>query len=274
MEDPSSPAAAPRLPKLVCLDFDGTIVGDGVSEVFLRWLEVLSNNGALWVVNTGRTLFHALEGIQDHNIRPLPHYIIAKEREIFAPGQFNRWVDFGKWNRRCQKEHARLFKSCRKFLGEVQEFVAEKTHAEFVATPDDPAGIIAATNEEMDRICAFIEEHHNLPKELSYERNSIYLRFSHIGYNKGTALTELARMLEISSADVFVAGDSHNDVSMLDREHAGMIACPVNAIDEIKALVAANDGYIAGRPASEGVAEAFAYFFAGEGEERRPEDRA
>ncbi|MEM9480664.1 MAG: HAD family hydrolase [Verrucomicrobiota bacterium] len=269
MDEPSSPGVSPKLPKLVCLDFDGTIVGDGVSEVFLRWLQVLCDNGVLWAINTGRTLFHALEGIQEFKIRPLPNYIIAKEREIFEPGPFNRWVDFGDWNKRSQKEHQRLFKSCKKFLKEVQKYIKTKTVASYISTPDDPAGIIATTNEEMDRICEFIEAHSKLPPELSYERNSIYLRFSHVGYNKGTSLSELARMLDISASDIFVAGDSHNDVTMLDRDHAGMIACPVNAIDEVKELVASHGGYIASRPASEGVTEAFAHYFAAESSELR-----
>ena len=112
------------------------------------------------------------------------------------------------------------------------------------------------------KICEFIDAHANLPRELSYERNTVFLRFSHIGYNKGTALSELARMLDIPPAHIFAAGDNHNDLSMLDHAHAGMIACPVNAIDEVKTAVASFGGFTATRPASEGMAEAFEHFFA------------
>ena len=90
-------------------------------------------------------------GIQENRIRPLPHYIIAKEREIFAPGPFSRWIDFGDWNKLCNKEHHRLFKSCRKFLKEVKRFIEGETQANYISSHDDPAGIIAATDEEMDQ---------------------------------------------------------------------------------------------------------------------------
>ena len=250
------------IPRLVCLDFDGTIIGDGVSPVFLQWMEHLTSKGTIFAINTGRTLFHALQGIQENGIRPLPHYIIAKEREIFAPGPFNRWVDFGEWNQRGIKEHHRLFKSCKKFLKEVKRFVEKETQADFISDHEDPAGIIAVNDEEMDRICEFIDEHTNLPEELSYERNTVYLRFSHIGYNKGTSLSELARMLEISPEHIFAAGDNHNDLSMLDHAHAGMIACPGNSIEEVKSTVDSFGGFTAKLPASEGMIQAFEHFFA------------
>ncbi|MFM7606874.1 MAG: HAD family hydrolase, partial [Prosthecobacter sp.] len=86
---------------------------------------------------------------------------------------------------------------------------------------------------------------------------------SHASYSKGTALSELARLLGLTSAQCFAAGDNYNDLSMLDRRHARMFACPGNALDPIKQRVRDRGGFVATQPASEGMMEALTHYFGG-----------
>ena len=69
----------------------------------------------------------------------------------------------------------------------------QQTKAEFLSGDYGELGIVGSTEEELDMICAFIDTHARKFPDIGYHRNGIYLRFSHSGYSKGTALSELAR---------------------------------------------------------------------------------
>src|SRR5205823_14168892 len=125
---------------------------------------------------------------------------------------------------------------------------------------DGLAGLIAASEEEMDRVTEFIEGARAKEPKFNYQRNTIYLRFCHADYHKGAALAELARLIDIPRESIFAAGDHHNDISMLDGEVAGVPACPANAIEEVKAAVRSAGGYVAQREHGAGVREALRHF--------------
>jgi len=250
---------------LLCFDFDGTLVDPGrepsIDPDFLALLEELRSRGAVWAINTGRSLFQTIGGIADHRVRPHPDFIIAKERELYEPTRFGRWVDCGDWNTKCHKDHHRLFRSYRRFFKTMRAHIETHTGAEYVEAEHEPAGIVARDDAEMDRICAFIATLAESFPLLGYERNSIYLRFGHAAYHKGSVMAELARRLGLPRARVLAAGDNHNDRSMLDGREAGMVACPGNAINEIRSLVAEAGGYVATGPGSVGLAEALRHYF-------------
>jgi hydroxymethylpyrimidine pyrophosphatase-like HAD family hydrolase len=48
---------------------------------------------------------------------------------------------------------------------------------------------------------------------------------------------------------------------MLERKFAWHLACPGNAVDEVKAKVRAEKGYVATAKVAEGVVEAWDHFF-------------
>ena len=248
---------SPRL--LFSFDFDGTLVDEephpAIHPNFNQFLEYVKANNGLWSINTGRTLFQTLEGLAHHRIQPRPDFIMAKERELYAPGQFNRWVDVGDWNKRCLKDHKRFLKSHKRFFKQVRKFLEGNTHAQYFESPEEPPSIISSTEQEMDEICRYIEEASASDNVLSYQRNTIYLRFAHADYSKGTVLNELARLLEITPDQICVAGDNHNDLSMLNPAVARYIICPANAIPEVHAAVAEVGGITGQGRASFGVLE-------------------
>jgi hydroxymethylpyrimidine pyrophosphatase-like HAD family hydrolase len=121
-------------------------------------------------------------------------------------------------------------------------------------------GVVASSEEEMDRITEFIERVRKRQPEFNYQRNTIYLRFCHADYHKGAALAELSRLIKVPREEIFAAGDHHNDVSMLDGRFAAMPACPANAIDQVKDAVRLAGGYVAARGYGAGVHEALMHF--------------
>jgi len=251
---------------LLCFDFDGTLVdteihGPVPPDLLERIATLKKQRGATWTINTGRSLFQAIAGITDHVVHPYPDFVIAKEREIYFQNQHNRWVDFGDWNQRCQRAHLKLFRAHKRFFNRVRNYLQLHTAAEFIESEEEPAGIVAHDEPEMGRICAFLDEHRKELPELSYERNTIYLRFSHRDYNKGSALAELARMLEIPASHTFAAGDNHNDLSMLCGTNAKMVACPSNAVPKVRETVRAASGFVASAKAGEGMSQALDHYF-------------
>ena len=257
--------AAPAPSLLLCFDFDGTLVHHECEPAFHPamgdMLRDYRRRGAIWVVNTGRSLSQTLEGLAQHNIFMLPDYIIAQECEIYRPGFFRAWTDFGSWNARARRAHDHFMEKHARFLTDIQEHVRTQTHAEFLMGDLGQVGVVARDEAELDEICVVIEAWRAEQPDIGYHRNGRYLRFSHADYSKGTALRELARLLKVPRELIFAAGDNHNDLSMLDQAVAGNIACPVNSLDAVKAHVQAQGGYLASLPASEGMMESLQYFF-------------
>ncbi len=236
---------------LFAFDFDGTLVDQAphptIHPNFNTFLTHIKSLGGVWAVNTGRTLFQTLEGLAQHRIQPLPDFIMAKERELYHPGPYNRWVDLGDWNKRCIKEHKRFHKAHKRVFKKVRAFVEKETEAEYIEGMEETPGIVATSENELHRICTVIEEHAAGYENLSYERNSVYLRFSHAAYNKGSVLQALAQLLGMSTDRVCAAGDNHNDLSMLDPSIAGYRICPSNAIPEVQQQIGDSAGGIIGQ---------------------------
>jgi hydroxymethylpyrimidine pyrophosphatase-like HAD family hydrolase len=93
-----------------------------------------------------------------------------------------------------------------------------------------------------------------------YHRNTVYVRFCHAGYSKGSALGELQRLLGIPPGQTFAAGDHLNDIPMLDGKYARMTACPGNSVDDVKSVVRSAGGFVATGKCSSGVVEALKHF--------------
>ena len=252
--------------KLLSIDFDGTLVSR-VSEPVLdaqcmELIRELQNVGALWAINTGRSVDLLESGLADFAFPIRPDFILTTERDVFRPGQNgDKWEPFGEWNERCARDHAELFSSADSVLAEVVDFVNRKTKARLIYEAERLEGLVAENDEEMERITAFIEEARAEHPNLDYQRNTVYLRFCHADYHKGAALAELARLLKISRENIFASGDHHNDISMLDGKVAAMASCPANAIPEVQEAVRNAAGYVARKDHGAGVHEALLHFY-------------
>jgi len=251
---------------LLSFDFDGTLANPDqeppvVPEFFETIKEMRKSHRAYWGINTGRTLMFALEGMADARFPFLPDFIIEREREIYIPNEQGLWVPAEDWNRQCVLAHEALFRRVSKFLEEMQGWVERETAAVWGMQESEPAGIVASTVAEMDLIVRRIDQELSRYPDLSYQRNGIYLRFSHRDYHKGTAMAEVARLIGVDVDHTFTIGDSHNDLDMLNPKFAGKLACPGNACDEVKTCVRERGGFVAKSPASRGTVEALKNIF-------------
>jgi HAD superfamily hydrolase (TIGR01484 family) len=251
--------------QLLSVDFDGTLVSR-VSEPVLdrqcmELIRELQDAGAVWSINTGRSVDLLESGLVDFAFPVRPDFILTTERDVFRPGQNgDKWEPFGDWNERCARDHAELFSSARSVLAEVVDFVTQKTKARLIYSSEGLEGLVAENDEEMERITRFIERVQAEHPKLDYQRNTVYLRFCHADYHKGAALAELARLLKVPRENIFAAGDHHNDISMLDGKVAAMPSCPANAIREVQNAVRNADGYVAQKEHGAGVYEALLHF--------------
>jgi hydroxymethylpyrimidine pyrophosphatase-like HAD family hydrolase len=112
----------------------------------------------------------------------------------------------------------------------------------------------------MEQICAFLDAERVRVPGFAYMRNTIYARFCHEAYSKGTALAELARLTEIPRDEIFAAGDHYNDLPMLDGVHAKWVMCPANSVEAVQKTVREAGGYVARGRCSTGVVEALEHF--------------
>ena len=250
---------------VLSFDFDGTLINPKASPKldpeFFVIVKILVEQGWVWGVNTGRSQMQMIQGFNEGSFPFLPHFMIAREREIYTPGQFGRWIPDKQWNTRCEKDHQKMFRKADKIIAKIKEFVETQTSAQWVSQEGDLAGVIATSEMELQRIVDEVElVRHQYPL-MSYLRNTIYMRFSHRDYHKGSSLTEITNRVGVKPENVFTVGDGHNDLDMLNPEIAGMFACPSNSDTEVIEHVKNKGGYVADSPSSHGVIEALYHFF-------------
>lgn len=252
--------------RLLSTDFDGTLVAHGGDPVLdtdcLEQIAELQTQGALWAINTGRSVDLLESGLADLEFPIHPDFILTSERDVFrrASNGGEKWEPFGDWNDRVARKHAELFHSAEAILAEVVDFVTQKTRARLLYHSAGLEGLVAESEEELERVTKFIDRARAKQPKFHYQRNTVYLRFCHADYHKGAALAELSRLLEIPRDHIFAAGDHHNDLSMLDGRFAAYPACPANAILEVKEVVESAGGYVARKNHGAGVHEALLHF--------------
>jgi hydroxymethylpyrimidine pyrophosphatase-like HAD family hydrolase len=260
---PLAPPGNARI--LVSLDFDGTLhdpsstppVPRGFFGIIKR-LRVEKN--VVWGINTGRSMDHMIEGFVESGFPFLPDWVVAREREILFSDADGRWHPHQPWNSRCESAIHRLFTKAGRLLKQIRSEIEQHTGARWMFFEGEPAGIISRTEEEMEWIVRHITPMTSGEPLLSWQRNSIYLRFGHRDYQKGSSLSEVAAIYQLAAADCFAMGDSHNDMEMLDPAHAAMTACPANAVDVIKAKIIANGGIVTTGIHGDGAIEALLHF--------------
>jgi len=252
--------------RLLSTDFDGTLVAHDDNPVLdpdcMQLIGQLQQTGATWAINTGRSVELLESGLLDFEFPIHPDFILTSEREVFRRAQNGggKWEAFGDWNDRCARAHVELFTSAESVLSEIVDFIKQNTNARVLYLGERVEGIVAQSEEEMDRIAQFIDKARRRQPQFNYQRNTLYLRFCHADYHKGAALGELSRLIQIPREHIFAAGDHHNDLSMLDGRFAAMPACPANAIDEVKQAVRAAAGYVGVREYGAGVYDALLHF--------------
>lgn len=250
--------------KLIVTDFDGTIFQEfenpPIPLPFQEKVIELQKNNVKWVINTGRDLTGVLELLARSHAKVYPDYIVAVEREIYTRVKEN-YEPAHEWNSICKIKHDKLFKKVRPYLDELTGFINKNFSAKLYSDAYSPLCIIAENNGEMDKICDYLNTFckTTIPN-LTVMRNDVYARFCHKDFNKGSATKEISRLLNLTSDDVFAAGDHLNDLDMLDKNIAKYLAAPANALEPVKNQVLVNGGYVSSLPSGYGVLDSIEYF--------------
>lgn len=244
---------------LLSTDFDGTLIGfDSDGTCGAEFAEALTGHrrrGGLWAINTGRSLPHILQGLDRFQAPVTPDFLLTNEREIFRRTSGGNWEAYGEWNAHCDSDHQELFQKRASLLQALEDLVAAHPGAVVIYENGRPSGIAARDEDQVERLSVEVCDLTAGASDFSFQRNTVWLRFCHVRYDKGSALGELCRLEGISAANVFCAGDHFNDLSMLRVERAAMLACPANAIAPVKAAVAQSHGHVSDQAFSRGVAE-------------------
>ena len=245
--------------RLLSLDFDGTMVGPwlegkaAVSEELVKCLAALRKSGVLLAINTGRSLSLVDQGME--LFPAIPDFALTTEREIFRWTK-EGWEPFSDWNQQCHRDHEELFTEAALFLAEIEAYISNERQARSYREYGRLVGLIAQNDDEMDRIVEYLRPQCNRVANFSFQRNSIYLRFCHAIYHKGSVLRALQTRLGIQPQQTFAAGDNFNDLPMLDPEVAQHLACPSNSVDEVKEAVRRYGGFVADLAGGDGIAQA------------------
>jgi len=145
-------------------------------------------------------------------------------------------------------------------LQRLVAWVNERFDAALYEDAYSPFCLIAENNSDADAILDYLNAYCARVPGLTVVRNDVYARFSHGAYSKGTALSEIARRLEISPESVLAAGDHLNDLPMLARERARWLVAPSNAVELVKQAVRRQEGFVSDEPHGYGVARGLEFF--------------
>lgn len=244
--------------KLVSTDFDGTLFAEfenpPIPPRFVSLISDLQARGVKWVINTGRDMSSLMEALARARVTVQPDYLVLVEREIFQHDGV-RYAPLEHWNSACQHDHAELFARVRPEVAALMDWVNDRFRATVYEDAWSPFCLIAGNNRDADQIHARLDEFCKRFPELTVVRNDVYARFSHVNYNKGTALAELTRLLHLTNEQVFAAGDHLNDLPMLKQEFARYLVAPANAIPLVREVVLKQGGFVSNLSCGSGVAE-------------------
>jgi HAD superfamily hydrolase (TIGR01484 family) len=253
--------------QLISTDFDGTLFAEfefpPIPPILLDLIGKLQARGAKWVINTGRDMSSLMEAFARCHVSVKPDYLVLVEREIHAR-QESRYVGLDDWNLECHRAHEELFRRVRRDLPRLISWVTSRYNATVYEDAYSPFCLLAGNNTEADAIHGYMEQYCAEVPNLQVVRNDVYARFAHARYNKGSALAEIARRLEILPEHTFAAGDHLNDLPMLSTRHAHFLAAPSNAIEPVKDAVRNQGGFVSDLPHGHGIAQALDIFWKNE----------
>ena len=249
--------------QLISTDFDGTIFAEfenpPIPASLQHLLGAMRKRGATWVINTGRDLPSLLETLARARPTVYPDALVLVEREIYVRKE-DQYVPMQTWNTACSSDHAALFARMKPDLPELREELNRNHRGTFYEDAFSPICVLAPSNRDADLVQERLLEYARGIPRLSVVRNDVYIRFAHDGYDKGTALREIARRLKIPPEGIVAAGDHFNDLPMLKPEIARWLITPANGIPPVQQAVLAAGGYVSHRPHGEGVALGLEFF--------------
>src|SRR5580765_811954 len=168
--------------KLISTDFDGTLFAEfenpPIPGALVESIAALQQQGAKWVINTGRDLSSLMEAIGRARLSIMPDYVVVVEREIHFHKE-SRFIGLEDWNRDCALNHQQLFETIRADMPRLVEWVNAHFNATIYEDPYSPFCLLAGDNKDADAILEHLNAYARSIPNLTVVRNDVYARFSH-----------------------------------------------------------------------------------------------
>lgn len=264
--------------RMFVTDADGTLMGRRPEyeqyRIFRDRINSLRrDHGALWVVCTGRSLHGYRDIFRPMNMFGIsPDYVIARHAYIYEVrswGFLPHWI----WNLRLFWLHWKDDLALRRALPKLKRAVLSHNPFAKVVYSNSHRLFFHFEDEGAARVAAEIlrtELHAYKYLQLFESPDGLDVRV--IPFTKGLAVTELAAHLGVSTAEILVVGDGHNDISMMEMTPPGFTACPSNAATEVMEAVSRTHGHIASQPHLGGVIEVLSAYESGRINDQLPAD--
>ncbi len=253
--------------KILATDFDDTLVGNDASMLQLgNFKKCLSDlrlkYDTKWVIVTGRPYKHIMGPVGQFKLRGyMPDYIVTSECYIYKNTKVG-YVPKLWWNFKMWHNQKRIVNKIRKVLKEAKEFYNEK-YPDAVNKAKQKTQIwvefedVGRAIEAHADLKQFIQEHDQL--QAVQIDNEVYVMATY--FSKGLALNKIAELSGVDLYNVMAIGDGMNDISMLNGDSAGMVACVANANETLKHIVQdVENSLMCTQKRSAGVVEAIEHF--------------
>ena len=167
--------------KLISTDFDGTLFAEfespPIPHHLLQLIARLQEDGAKWVINTGRDMSSLMETLGRASISIQPDYLVLVEREIHLHHE-SQYSGLEEWNAACTRTHEELFGLVRPALPRVIAWINEHFHASIYEDAYSPLCLVATDNRQMDAIDSYLQTFCQTIPDLTVVRNDVYARFT------------------------------------------------------------------------------------------------
>jgi HAD superfamily hydrolase (TIGR01484 family) len=264
--------------RMFVTDADGTLMGRRPEyEQFRIFRDRINSlrrdHGAVWVVCTGRSLHGYKDIFRPMNMFGIaPDYVIARHAYIYETrtwGFLPHWI----WNLRVLWLHWKDDLALRRALPKLKRAVLSHNPFAKVVYSSRQRLFFHFEDEGAAQVAAEILR----VKVRAYKYLQLFespggLDVRVIPFTKGLAVTELAAHLGVSTAEILVVGDGHNDISMMKMTPPCFTACPSNAAVEVMEAVSRTHGHIASEPNLGGVIEVLSAYETGQIKDQLPQD--
>lgn len=247
--------------RMFVTDADGTLMGQRPEfaqyrDFRARMDRLRSDQGALWVVCTGRSL-----GGYKRIFRPMrifgiqPDYVIINHAFIFESRKWGyqpHWI----WNVRILWLQWKDELAVRRALPKIRRAVLAHNPFVRVMVSNPQRLAFRFDDESAAAFGAEVLRRQIQPyKYLQVFSSGVEACVRVIPFTKGVAVMELARHLGVPNSRILVVGDGHNDISMMELDPPCRTACPANAVPEVVETVHRRHGHIASERNLNGVLE-------------------
>lgn len=248
--------------RLFITDLDGTALGGGypvyarIPECLAETLDLLSENGWDWAINTTWDVEGQWKLVQDSPLKSRPVYLIGEFGRKIATIQDEHLVYLQPW---CDDNDRKI----RDFTKRKTVPLMNELNRSFVPEKICFYGhlfeyVTAADCRELEEFAERYRENEDFNIRINPEKGAFSIRPAFLG--KGPPVCEIMKLEHLTPGQVVTAGDEPPDLDMMAPEITTCPICPANADEAVKQHVRNCGGIVADKPYGAGVAAALRSF--------------